>query len=506
MFTALPSIESVQSVSQDTNLLIVGVVTDTADEQKIATSGVPTDLAAKYLDSFGISVTDLAESLGASAEKCQVTVLPPPADKSAPQLVLVGLAGKPSDENSNNESIRRAAASAVRAVTKLPGLDGVKVAISFGLDEAVLEAAEGALLGSYTFTSYLSEDKPSAIGSFEIVSTEPANSVVEKAKTVAEAVCRVRDWVNTTASDLYPEVFANQAKELADSTAINCEILDEKALAEGGFGGLLAVGKGSVRPPRLVKFEYRPEGAKNHLVLVGKGITFDTGGLNLKTATGMYTMKSDMAGAATVLATTLAIADLGIKVNVTALASMAENMPSGSAYHPSDVLKIYNGKTVENVNSDAEGRLVLADALSVGSELSPDYMIDVATLTGACIVALGNQTTGLMSNSSELARQLLSSADSVGENLWQLPLPDYLQDGLKSKIADLKSGSAATLGAGALYAAQFLSNFVADGIEWAHFDIAGPSFNDGEANHYLSSGGTGVCVRTLVDFISGLED
>jgi len=276
-------------------------------------------------------------------------------------------------------------------------------------------------------------------------------------------------------------------------------------LARGGYGGLLAVGGGSVRPPRLVRFSYAPRGAKTHLALVGKGITFDTGGLNLKPADGMYTMKCDMSGAAAVLAATQAVAESGLKIKITAYAALAENMPSGGAYRPSDVLTQYGGKTVENGNSDAEGRLVMADALARAGEDKPDLIIDVATLTGACVVALGERTGGLMTNDDALADRLLDAAENAGEAFWQLPLPAEIRPKLESKVADIRSTSNDRYG-GALVAATFLREFVAEGTPWAHLDIAGPAFFDGEPYGYVSPGGTGFGVRTLIAVARSLAD
>ena len=255
-----------------------------------------------------------------------------------------------------------------------------------------------------------------------------------------------RDWVNMPANLLYPESFADSVRQQVADTRIAVDVLDDTALSRGGYGGLLAVGGGSSRPPRLVRLAYRPRGAKTHLALVGKGITFDSGGLNLKPAEGMYTMKCDMAGAATVFAATEAIARLGLKINVTTYGALAENLPSSTAYRPSDVLTMYGGKTVENGNSDAEGRLVMADALVRSGEDEPDLVIDVATLTGACVIALGERTAGLMSDDEELADQLLGAAEVAGEQLWQLPIPKEIRPKLDSKVADLRSVSRRPVG------------------------------------------------------------
>jgi leucyl aminopeptidase len=310
-------------------------------------------------------------------------------------------------------------------------------------------------------------------------------------------VVTVRELVNIPANLLYPESFAEQVRNLVRGSKIIIDVLDETALSQAGYGGLLAVGGGSSRPPRLVRLSYSPRGARFHLVLVGKGITFDTGGLNLKPAEGMYAMKYDMAGAATVLAAAHAIAQLGLKIKVTAYGALAENMPSGGAFRPSDVLTIYGGKTVENGNSDAEGRLVMADALARANEDDPDLVIDVATLTGACVVALGERTVGLMTTDDATADLVLDAAETAGEDVWQLPIPKEIRSKLDSKVADLRSVGHDRWG-GALVAAAFLREFVADGTPWAHLDIAGPAFLDGKPYGYVASGGTGVGVRTLI--------
>ncbi len=239
-------------------------------------------------------------------------------------------------------------------------------------------------------------------------------------------------------------------------------------------------------------------------MLVGKGITFDSGGLDIKSADSMYTMKHDMAGAASVVAAVLAIAELGIKTKVIAYGALAENMPSGTAFHPSDVLTIYGGKTVENANTDAEGRLVLADALVKASEDTPDLLVDVATLTGACIVALGERVAGLMAREDETVDQLLDAAEAAGELFWQLPIPEEAKEKLKSKVADIKSTGDRYGGASS--AAAFLAEFVPEGIRWAHLDIAGPAFNTHSGYYYVSEGATGMSVRTLVALAKGLVD
>jgi leucyl aminopeptidase len=360
--------------------------------------------------------------------------------------------------------------------------------------------AEGALLGSYQYQPISAA--PGNGGKIAAITVVHASAVKDAAITsaaqiVAQAVVTVREWVNIPANLLYPESFAEQVRTLVRDSKIAVDVLDETELSRGGYGGLMAVGGGSSRPPRLVRLSYSPRGANFHLALVGKGITFDTGGLNLKPAEGMYTMKCDMAGAAAVFAAAHAIADLGLKIKVTAYGALAENMPSGSAYRPSDVLTIYGGKTVENGNSDAEGRLVMADALARSKEDQPDLVVDVATLTGACVIALGERTAGLMASDDQTADLVLNAAQAAGEEVWRLPIPSEIRGKLDSKVADLRS-TTGDRWAGALVAAAFLREFVADGTPWAHLDIAGPGFFDGKPYGYVAPGGTGVGVRTLI--------
>jgi leucyl aminopeptidase len=328
---------------------------------------------------------------------------------------------------------------------------------------------------------------------------------VTSAQAIAQSVVAAREWVNIPPNLLYPASFAEEARVFLKDTRVSVEVLDDKALAKAGYGGILAVGSGSSRPPRLVRLVYAPRGAKHHLALVGKGITFDSGGLNLKPGDSMYTMKCDMAGAAAVIAAVKAIAELGLRVKVTAYASLAENLPSDTSYRPSDVLTMYGGKTVENGNTDAEGRLVMADAIARASEDAPDLIVDVATLTGAAIVALGDKTAGLMASDDDTADRVLDAAEAAGEDVWQLPIPKHIRGKLDSKVADIRSTGGDRAG-GALVAAAFLREFVADGIAWAHLDIAGPAWTDGGGSGYVSPGGTGFGVRTLVALARSLED
>jgi leucyl aminopeptidase len=307
---------------------------------------------------------------------------------------------------------------------------------------------------------------------------------------------RARDLVNMPPNDLVPKSFADLATTAGKELGVKVEVLDEKALTKGGYGGILGVGGGSARAPRLVKIAYTHPKAKTSLAFVGKGITYDSGGISLKPAGHNETMKCDMAGAGAVFASVLAAAKLGLQVNVTGWLALAENMPSGSATRPGDVLRMYGGKTVEVLNTDAEGRLVLADAIVRAGEEKPDYIVDVATLTGAMMMALGSRTFGVMANDDAFRTTVTELAEAAGEPAWAMPLPAHLRGPMDSAVADI-SNMGERMGGG-LVAGLFLKEFVADGITWAHLDIAGPAFNEGAPFGYTPKGGTATAVRTLV--------
>jgi leucyl aminopeptidase len=315
----------------------------------------------------------------------------------------------------------------------------------------------------------------------------------------------VRDLVNAPSSHLFPDSFAREAIALAGDAPVDVEVLGEVELLAGDFGGILGVGKGSAHGPRLVKVSYSPAGAAKHLALVGKGITFDSGGISLKPPASMVGMKYDMTGAATVLAVTLAAARLDVPLRITAWLCIAENMPGGNAIKPNDVLHMKGGKTVEVLNTDAEGRLVLADGIVAASDEHPDAIIDVATLTGAQVVALGNRYAGVMGD-DELVDQVVSAAKRVGETFWPMPLPAELRSILSSDVADIANSKPGNTAAGMLAGGVFLSEFVGTNgegaekrtIPWAHIDIAGPSDNKGAGYGFVSKGPTGVTVRALL--------
>ncbi|WP_026533522.1 leucyl aminopeptidase, partial [Arthrobacter sp. H41] len=408
---------------------------------------------------------------------------------------------------------RRAVGAAIR---QLAGLETVVVALPSPSVAEAAAVAEGAALGAYDYEGYRSgigadgaaaPKKDTGAVRNVIVHCECAQDptlqdALRRATVLGRNVNATRSLVNQPPSHLYPETFAQAAKDLAKGLPVKVTVMDEKRLERDGYGGILGVGKGSSRPPRMVKVEYSPAKSKVHLALVGKGITFDSGGLSLKPAAGMQTMKLDMAGAAVVLNTLLAVAELGLPAKVTAWLCLAENMPSGTAQRPEDVLTIFGGRTVEVLNTDAEGRLVLADGLAAASEEAPDAIIDIATLTGAQMIALGTRVSGVMGDDG-VRDAVKAAADRAGEQFWPMPLPEELRPSLDSQVADI--ANIGERNGGMMTAAVFLREFVGqvDGekIPWAHLDIAGPAFNEGSAYGYTPKSGTGVGVRTLLAYI-----
>lgn len=431
-----------------------------------------------------------AQALGVTGDPETLHRVPSSGAVKAAVVALVGVG----DEAPGTEALRRAAGTATRG---LAGLRSVVLALPAGEVEQVAAVAEGALLGAYAFTRYRTPSS-AAVEQIELVTPlvrdGAAKRAVERANVLAAAVHGTRDLVNTAPVDLYPAAFADAARAAAKGTKVKVTVLDEKALAAGGYGGLLAVGQGSSRPPRLVKLSWSPVRAKKSVAIVGKGITFDSGGLSIKPAKGMEAMKSDMAGAAAVLHTVVAAAALELPIEVTGWLCLAENMPSGTAQRPSDVIRQRGGKTVEVLNTDAEGRLVLADGLVAACEEKPDAVLDIATLTGAQVVALGTRVSAVM-GTEDVRAEVVDAATDSGEQFWPMPLPDELRKSLDSQVADL-----ANIGdrfGGMLVAGVFLREFVGT-TPWAHLDIAGPAFNEKAAHDYTPLGGTGVGVRTLL--------
>jgi leucyl aminopeptidase len=451
------------------------------------------------------------QALGATGKAGEVTRLATLGATKAAAVLAVGLGDAPGNgARYETEAIRRAAGIAARA---LAGAKRVATSLAAVNGDASLDdlraAAEGLALGGYTFRKYRhssAADHRAGVATALIVVADErdkaAKAVIARTAVIAEAVAHCRDLVNTPAADLHPADLAAFAVELCGEAGCAVEVLDEKALAEGGYGGILGVGQGAANPPRLVRIEHAggPKGSPA-VHLVGKGITFDTGGLSLKPAAAMEWMKADMGGAASVITTLWTLAKLQIPVNVVGWLASAENMPSGTAIRPSDVLTMRGGKTVEVLNTDAEGRLVMADAIVRASEEKPAAIVDIATLTGAALVALGSRLYGVMSNDEELSAEILDAAGDSGERAWPMPLPEELRKSLDSDIADL-SNIGDRFG-GMLVAGLFLKEFVPSGVPWAHLDVAGPAWNEGDAFGYTPKGGTGVPVRTLVEWLSG---
>ncbi|MBY8345634.1 leucyl aminopeptidase [Streptomyces spinosirectus] len=455
------------------------------------------------------SLAGVLETLGASGAEGEVTKLPAPSGFKAPLVVAVGLGPEPGKDADgagfDAEALRKAAGAAARALT-----GAKKAAFALPVEDAsdVAAIGEGVLLGAYSFDTYKEAAPKTArsgngkapLAEAALLGAKPRDkehkAAVERATAVAEELNRARDLINTPPNDLDPAAFAAIAQAAAKEHGIKVQVLDEKALEKGGYGGILGVGVGSASGPRLVKLSYTSSKAKKHLAFVGKGITYDSGGISLKPAGHNETMKCDMSGAAAVFAAVVAAARLGLEVNVTGWLALAENMPSGSATRPGDVLRMFSGKTVEVLNTDAEGRLVLADALWAASQEKPDAIVDVATLTGAMVLALGSRTFGIMANDDAFRSAVQEAAEEVGEPAWPMPLPEHLRKGMDSPTADI-ANMGERMGGG-LVAGLFLREFVGEGITWAHLDIAGPAFNEGGPFGYTPKGGTGTAVRTLV--------
>lgn len=427
-----------------------------------------------------------------------------PESTSSP-LAVVGTGADP-----DPGAIRDAVGAAIRTLTGFPVVSVAVIAEDASLWRA---AAEGATLGGYRFDGYKTEaPKPRADRVIIHGEGDPAEAEVAAVTAAADAVALVKDLVAIPAEWLGPADFAERAAESVAGLPVQVEVLDESALREAGYGGILGVGQGSDRPPRLVRLSYAPETASRHVALVGKGITFDTGGLSLKPPSSMVGMKYDMCGAATALAVLRAVATQGLPVRVTAWLCIADNMPSGRATRPGDVLRMLDGTTVEVLNTDAEGRLVLADGLVAASREHPDVIVDVATLTGAISIALGTRHTGVMGDDAAVADYLAAAADT-GELAWQLPLPAHMADELDSPIADLQNAKIGDPAGGSLFAGLFLRHFVgrvseepdAARIPWVHLDIAGVGMNKGGAFGFTDKGPTGATVRSLIRFIAGQE-
>lgn len=490
----LPRIEMVRSIGRATDV-VIGLATS---KQRPTLVGSSSELEREAGRAGGL--LNLLVDQGAKATADHVSLL------TLPNLRVVAV-GLGDDLDVSPEDLRRAAALGVRRVRQIeaPNPHRIVISLEAGSDALLQAVTEGALLASYDFRALTSKPASRDVESLAIVGTSRASQqAMDTGRIVAQAVCVARDWTNLPPNLLGPAELVDQARSYVKDQKIDVEVLDEKALEKGGYGGILAVGGGSTRPPRLLRLDYHPRGARQHLVLVGKGITYDTGGYNIKPGESMVTMKQDMAGAAAVITAIRAIAERGLGVRVTAYAPIAESMISGSAYRPSDVMRSYDGTTIENSDSDCEGRIVLADALARASEDAPDLIVDIATLTGACVVALGTRVAGLMASDDATADRLLDAAEAAGEEYWQLPIPAHVRSQLKSKVADLRSK--ADRWGGALFAGAFLQHFVADGIGWAHLDIAGPAWNREAAHDYVPADATGTGVRTLIALAASMAN
>ena len=446
---------------------------------------------------------DVLSGRGFEAKPGQVEIVSGP-DRP---VAVVGLG--PADKITTG-LIRRAAASLARSATRAKRIAvSVLDAVPDSVDraEALSALAEGMALGAYTYGDFKSEHKPNKLENVHVIGPggRAVSEALEQGRRVGEAVCFARDLVNEPGGSLTPTRFAEIAEEMAEREGLEISVLDLDAIREAEMGGLLGVNRGSDQPPRFVEVSYAPDAeaeCRGSVALVGKGLTFDSGGLSIKTGTGMMTMKCDMSGGAAVLGVMSAVAAVAPPVKVTGYVPMTDNMLGGDATRPGDVLTIANGKTVEVLNTDAEGRLVLADALSLACRAEPDAIVDLATLTGACMVALGPKVAGLMGNNDAWIDQLADAAERTGERVWRLPLPDDYKAQLDSSVADMKNIGGPH--GGALTAGLFLSNFVEEHIPWAHLDIAGPAFTDSEEGE-TAKGGTGFGVRMLLDALANFE-
>jgi leucyl aminopeptidase len=439
------------------------------------------------------------EGRGFKAAPGETCVVPGPDGRV---VVAVGLG--PEGE-ATVATYRRAAAALARATERQERVaTSLLDSVPETLDRpAVAQAiAEGFVLGAYRYTSLKSEPEPSRTDSFVIAGKggKRVQAAIERGAAVAAAVCLARDLVNEPGGTLTPTAFAARAEELAAGGGFSVDVLDGAAIEREKLGGLLGVNRGSDEEARFLKLAWEPERARGTVALVGKGITFDSGGLSLKTTDSMVGMKGDMAGAAAVLATFSALDAVRPPVRVLGFLPLTDNMPGGDATRVGDVLRIRNGTTVEVLNTDAEGRLVLADGLAMASETEPDAIVDLATLTGACMVALGTKIAGLMGNHQGWVDQVEAAAEATGEPVWHLPLPDEMRKQLDSDVADVRNVGAARWG-GALFAGLFLERFVADGRPWVHLDIAGPA-DAAEDDPETRKGGTGYGVRTLLRLLS----
>ena len=421
------------------------------------------------------------------------------------KITLIGL-GKP--EAITHRNVRAAITTAGRTAKKHRD---PKIALRFPYalprmndDETTLAVADALAQSDYKYDAYITvrkDQKRIPIHATLLAPKGDAKKLSTNAKAVAEAVTTVRDLGNTPANIMIPRRLAERAEEVCKEAGVKCTVYGKRDIERMKMGGLLAVNRGALEEPRFVVMEYAPKKAKKHVALVGKGITFDSGGISIKPAEKMEEMKFDMCGAAAVIGIMEAVAKLEVPVQVTGIFATTENLPSGSAYKPGEIITMMNGKTVEIVNTDAEGRMILGDALHYASQLKPDHLIDYATLTGACVVALASDAAGLFANNDDLAQKLIQSGERTGERLWRLPLWDEYKDLIRSEWADMKNSGGRW--GGAITAAVFLKEFV-DCPSWAHLDIAGTAYAENESSRE-AKGASGAGVRVTVDFLQSLS-
>ncbi len=485
-------LSSADATAAKTDVLALPVVEGPLDKQKLVKQ---VDRALKG------ALSELVKQMDFRGGAGQTLDLPTLGGIAAKRVLLVGLGSRGAVDDAH---VRTYAATAARAVGSFNARAMALVLPDKVSGESLRAVAEGLELGAYRFTRYLTGDRvPKAVLGHVTVhkaaggATAGEKKAIQKGVAVAQAICVARDAVNEPANELTPAVLANTAIRLAKKHRFKITVLDKKGIAAAGMKLHYAVGQGSANDPRFIHMTYKPKSPKKKLCFVGKGLTFDAGGLCIKPAAGMGDMKSDMGGSAAVLGLMVAVASLRPDVEVHGIIGSAENMPDGAAYRPGDIFGSLDGKTVEIINTDAEGRLVLADALAYARKLKPDVIIDAATLTGACMVALGKTWSGFYTGDDKLAHQMDKAAAEAGENMWRMPLIEELREQLKSDVADLKHMGERW--GGSITAALFLREFVGD-VPWVHCDIAGPALSDA-ARGVTPKGGTGHAVLTFLRFV-----
>ncbi len=480
---------------------------DSTNDTVVAFDFEGSPYVAKYFEKsqkLSGQVKDLISSGDFQGKDGQVSIIYTVGSAKPKRVMLVGLGAK---DKFHLNKVRLAAAQAVNYSRQI-GVEEIVFPVfgkHLGIAEQDIVAAiaEASIMAEHKFDVYKSEKQPVKLKRVKIAAGKPDGSLqkaVNYAVTVANNCCKARDLINTPASVATPKYIAEKAAELCKAQKeLQCTVMDKKELQKMGANGILAVSSGSENEPRMVVIEYTPKNAKKTYALVGKGITFDSGGLDIKPAASMETMKLDMSGAAAVLFTALSAAELKLPVKVIGIMALAENMPGAKAYKPGDIIRTMSGKTIEVLNTDAEGRVVLSDALHYAKSYKPDFIVDIATLTGACVVALGSEASGIVGNDAALLQKIKAAGDKTFERAWELPFYPEYQEYIKSDFADLKNVTSnqpsAVSGGGAVTAARFLANFV-EGFKWAHIDIAGTAWSETDSG-YKPKGATGVGVRLM---------